>query len=162
MVRETRHLWVGNLPENIREDRIKEYFKRFVFENFTQSLTSAFLTFLTSLGLVSRPVLARPRSLGFSIWNPDVTSHIHRPVVVDVVVVHFWFRFQGKKCLGSNMFRMISVSSVAKTSDPRKKILCYNACTVFYQLFDVFSHTPCFRRYSSRFVIFCLCQAASS
>lgn len=29
MVRETRHLWVGNLPENIREDRIKEYFKRY-------------------------------------------------------------------------------------------------------------------------------------
>lgn len=29
MVRETRHLWVGNLPDNIQEDRIKEYFKRF-------------------------------------------------------------------------------------------------------------------------------------
>lgn len=30
MVRETRHLWVGNLPENINEDRIKEHFKRYV------------------------------------------------------------------------------------------------------------------------------------
>lgn len=30
MVRETRHLWVGNLPENIREDRIREHFKRYV------------------------------------------------------------------------------------------------------------------------------------
>ena len=30
MVRETRHLWVGNLPENITEDRIKEHFKRYV------------------------------------------------------------------------------------------------------------------------------------
>ncbi|XP_049817476.1 protein split ends isoform X3 [Aethina tumida] len=29
MVRETRHLWVGNLPENIREDRIREQFKRY-------------------------------------------------------------------------------------------------------------------------------------
>ncbi|XP_050298121.1 protein split ends isoform X2 [Anthonomus grandis grandis] len=29
MVRETRHLWVGNLPENIREDRIREHFKRY-------------------------------------------------------------------------------------------------------------------------------------
>ncbi|XP_065210776.1 protein split ends isoform X2 [Planococcus citri] len=28
MVRETRHLWVGNLPENIREDRLRELFKR--------------------------------------------------------------------------------------------------------------------------------------
>eukprot|EP00094_Tigriopus_californicus_P010419 TCALIF_10050-PA protein Name:"Similar to SPEN Msx2-interacting protein (Homo sapiens)" AED:0.40 eAED:0.40 QI:0/0/0/0.5/1/1/2/0/131 len=28
MVRETRHLWVGNLPENVKEERIKEYFKR--------------------------------------------------------------------------------------------------------------------------------------
>ncbi|XP_020291623.1 protein split ends isoform X2 [Pseudomyrmex gracilis] len=29
MVRETRHLWVGNLPENIREDRIRDHFKRY-------------------------------------------------------------------------------------------------------------------------------------
>ncbi|XP_042213616.1 msx2-interacting protein-like [Homarus americanus] len=29
MVRETRHLWVGNLPENISEERIKEHFKRY-------------------------------------------------------------------------------------------------------------------------------------
>ncbi|XP_026321220.1 protein split ends isoform X3 [Hyposmocoma kahamanoa] len=29
MVRETRHLWVGNLPDNIREDRIREHFKRY-------------------------------------------------------------------------------------------------------------------------------------
>ena len=29
MVRETRHLWVGNLPENIREERITEHFKRY-------------------------------------------------------------------------------------------------------------------------------------
>ncbi|XP_050503050.1 protein split ends isoform X1 [Diabrotica virgifera virgifera] len=29
MVRETRHLWVGNLPENIREERIREHFKRY-------------------------------------------------------------------------------------------------------------------------------------
>ncbi|EEC13555.1 conserved hypothetical protein, partial [Ixodes scapularis] len=30
MVRETRHLWVGNLPDNIREERIREHFKRYV------------------------------------------------------------------------------------------------------------------------------------
>ena len=30
MVRETRHLWVGNLPENIREERIIDHFKRCV------------------------------------------------------------------------------------------------------------------------------------
>jgi RNA recognition motif-containing protein len=29
MVRETRHLWVGNLPESIREDRIIDHFKRY-------------------------------------------------------------------------------------------------------------------------------------
>ncbi|XP_075540725.1 spen family transcriptional repressor split ends isoform X2 [Dermacentor variabilis] len=29
MVRETRHLWVGNLPDNIREERIREHFKRY-------------------------------------------------------------------------------------------------------------------------------------
>ncbi|KAG9466152.1 hypothetical protein GDO78_017137 [Eleutherodactylus coqui] len=29
MVRETRHLWVGNLPENVREDEIKEHFRRY-------------------------------------------------------------------------------------------------------------------------------------
>ncbi|XP_039448516.1 protein split ends isoform X2 [Culex pipiens pallens] len=29
MVRETRHLWVGNLPETVREDRIREHFKRY-------------------------------------------------------------------------------------------------------------------------------------
>ena len=28
MVRETRHLWVGNLPENVSKERIKEYFNR--------------------------------------------------------------------------------------------------------------------------------------
>lgn len=29
MVRETRHLWVGNLPDNIREEKIREHFKRY-------------------------------------------------------------------------------------------------------------------------------------
>ncbi|XP_077998884.1 uncharacterized protein LOC144451852 [Glandiceps talaboti] len=29
MPRETRHLWVGNLPENIREEKIVEHFKRY-------------------------------------------------------------------------------------------------------------------------------------
>ncbi|KAF0308175.1 Msx2-interacting protein [Amphibalanus amphitrite] len=29
MVRETRHLWVGNLPDSVTEDRIKEHFKRY-------------------------------------------------------------------------------------------------------------------------------------
>ncbi|XP_073512217.1 msx2-interacting protein-like isoform X3 [Phyllobates terribilis] len=29
MVRETRHLWVGNLPENVRDDKIIEHFKRY-------------------------------------------------------------------------------------------------------------------------------------
>ncbi|XP_071946169.1 uncharacterized protein [Antedon mediterranea] len=29
MVRETRHLWVGNLPDNIREEKVKEQFKRY-------------------------------------------------------------------------------------------------------------------------------------
>lgn len=28
-LRETRHLWVGNLPDSIREDRILEHFKRY-------------------------------------------------------------------------------------------------------------------------------------
>lgn len=30
MVRETRHLWVANLPDNTREDRIREHFQRWV------------------------------------------------------------------------------------------------------------------------------------
>ncbi|KAM4741082.1 msx2-interacting protein isoform 3-T3 [Anableps anableps] len=29
MVRETRHLWVGNLPEHVREEKIMEHFKRY-------------------------------------------------------------------------------------------------------------------------------------
>ncbi|GBM64141.1 Msx2-interacting protein [Araneus ventricosus] len=29
MVRETRYLWIGNLPHTIREDRILEHFKRY-------------------------------------------------------------------------------------------------------------------------------------
>ncbi|XP_078498657.1 msx2-interacting protein isoform X3 [Lissotriton helveticus] len=29
MVRETRHLWVGNLPESVREEKIIEHFKRY-------------------------------------------------------------------------------------------------------------------------------------
>ncbi|XP_033481333.1 msx2-interacting protein isoform X1 [Epinephelus lanceolatus] len=29
MVRETRHLWVGNLPEHVREEKIVEHFKRY-------------------------------------------------------------------------------------------------------------------------------------
>ncbi|KAG5674969.1 hypothetical protein PVAND_004913 [Polypedilum vanderplanki] len=29
MVRETRHLWVANLPDNTREDRIREHFQRY-------------------------------------------------------------------------------------------------------------------------------------
>ncbi|XP_077116539.1 msx2-interacting protein-like isoform X2 [Ranitomeya variabilis] len=29
MVGETRHLWVGNLPENVREDKIREHFRRY-------------------------------------------------------------------------------------------------------------------------------------
>lgn len=33
MVRETRHLWVGNLPENVREEKIIEHFKRWVTLN---------------------------------------------------------------------------------------------------------------------------------
>ncbi|XP_076261467.1 spen family transcriptional repressor split ends isoform X4 [Rhynchophorus ferrugineus] len=37
MVRETRHLWVGNLPENIREDRIREHFKRYVLHLFCKN-----------------------------------------------------------------------------------------------------------------------------
>ena len=28
MVRETRHLWIGNLPDNVREERIVEHFQR--------------------------------------------------------------------------------------------------------------------------------------
>ena len=30
MVRETRHLWVGNLPDNVREERIREHFQRYL------------------------------------------------------------------------------------------------------------------------------------
>ncbi|XP_013774796.1 LOW QUALITY PROTEIN: msx2-interacting protein-like [Limulus polyphemus] len=29
MVRETRHLWIGNIPDNIREERILDHFKRY-------------------------------------------------------------------------------------------------------------------------------------
>ncbi|KAH1016404.1 hypothetical protein HUJ04_007628 [Dendroctonus ponderosae] len=45
MVRETRHLWVGNLPENIREDRIREHFKRFIENKVYRNLTAnSFIT----------------------------------------------------------------------------------------------------------------------
>lgn len=33
MVRETRHLWVGNLPEHVREEKIVEHFKRWVTQD---------------------------------------------------------------------------------------------------------------------------------
>lgn len=29
MVRESRHLWVGNLPDNVHKERVKEYFNRY-------------------------------------------------------------------------------------------------------------------------------------
>jgi RNA recognition motif-containing protein len=29
MVRETRHLWVGNLPENVGDEQLLKYFSRF-------------------------------------------------------------------------------------------------------------------------------------
>jgi RNA recognition motif-containing protein len=32
MVRESRYLWIGNLPENIHEDRIKNFFVRSVLQ----------------------------------------------------------------------------------------------------------------------------------
>lgn len=38
MVRETRHLWVGNLPEHVREEKIVEHFKRWVTQEKPLSL----------------------------------------------------------------------------------------------------------------------------
>lgn len=29
IVRESRHIWVGNLPENVREEQIQDYFSRY-------------------------------------------------------------------------------------------------------------------------------------
>ena len=44
MVRETRHLWVGNLPENIREEEIVKHFTRSEFRifNFWRALGITF------------------------------------------------------------------------------------------------------------------------
>ena len=42
MVRETRHLWVGNLPARFPEDRIKEHFKRYTIICFIIYLMSSF------------------------------------------------------------------------------------------------------------------------
>ena len=38
MVRETRHLWVGNLPDNVREERIREHFQRYSIFYLTLTL----------------------------------------------------------------------------------------------------------------------------
>ena len=44
MVRETRHLWVGNLPDNVREERIREHFQRWgpdaIFLSMSQNVSS--------------------------------------------------------------------------------------------------------------------------
>ncbi len=40
MVRETRHLWVGNLPDNVREERIREHFQRYI--NLRHVLSTSF------------------------------------------------------------------------------------------------------------------------
>ena len=44
MVRETRHLWVGNLPENIREDKIIDHFKRYASHLLTYQQAKKYLT----------------------------------------------------------------------------------------------------------------------
>ncbi|KAF4789383.1 Msx2-interacting protein [Turdus rufiventris] len=41
MVRETRHLWVGNLPENVREEKIIEHFKRYCHRRGQKVLPSS-------------------------------------------------------------------------------------------------------------------------
>lgn len=40
MVRETRHLWVANLPDNTREDRIREHFQRWAYRHCIKPLSS--------------------------------------------------------------------------------------------------------------------------
>jgi hypothetical protein len=41
MVRETRHLWVANLPDNTREDRIREHFQRYGRVQSVKIITSS-------------------------------------------------------------------------------------------------------------------------
>ena len=50
MVRETRYLWVGNLPEKIVEERIVEYFARFV------DFCCVFQIFPTLLFVITKPI----------------------------------------------------------------------------------------------------------
>ena len=55
MVRETRYLWVGNLPEKIVEERIVEYFARFV------DFCCVFQIFPTLLFVITKPI-------GIKLW----------------------------------------------------------------------------------------------
>ena len=86
MVRETRHLWVGNLPGNIREDKIKEYFKRqyafrfiliLIFLSLSQPillLASLFFALMTSMLTCVPPCL-------FLIWD----DYLIQPLLSNVV-----------------------------------------------------------------------------
>ncbi len=81
MVRETRHLWVGNLPDNVSKDRIKEYFNRSSFRIYI-FIIFVFLFFLKAFlcmikfNLISlftgmcEPASLPPRLMGIYEWNP--------------------------------------------------------------------------------------------
>lgn len=40
MVRESRHLWVGNLPDSMKNDEIADYFSRLIFLIYLSQLNS--------------------------------------------------------------------------------------------------------------------------
>ncbi|XP_058445864.1 protein split ends isoform X3 [Malaya genurostris] len=71
MVRETRHLWVGNLPETVREDRIREHFKRYGRVQSVRIITSS----------AYNPTLSTSATDGVSGVDPVFKEHqqLHGP-----------------------------------------------------------------------------------
>ena len=74
MVRETRHLWVGNLPDNVREERIREHFQRY---NYFFSLVNHLVVNLRLNGTrhsSSLMVMSRLISMSTAIFGPLCVS----------------------------------------------------------------------------------------
>lgn len=72
MVRETRHLWVGNLPEHVREEKIVEYFKRWVGLLFV--LKSLLLTLTRGLRFARVTGKKQQQAATSSEFPPHTTS----------------------------------------------------------------------------------------
>ncbi|XP_071840580.1 uncharacterized protein [Apostichopus japonicus] len=89
MVRETRHLWVGNLPDDIREDKLVEHFARYgrvesaklTGKRDTDGSQSAFVDFVDINSATkahdASVITIGERDLQIEYNNPDSPTEIH-------------------------------------------------------------------------------------